>query len=148
MFSQLYEQLKADDIFKPKSEEEVAQDILIQLKATKNEDGSYDIEGDVGLTNSNLTKISIKFRYVSGDFYCSWNNLTSLEGAPKLVGGSFYCRGNKLTTLEGAPEKVGGDFYCSSNKLISLKGIGEVRGRIVCDSNPVSEKELLATIGR
>ena len=169
MFSQLYEQLKGEDIFKPKSEEEVAQDILIQAKATKNDDGSYDTEGDVDLSRLNLIKIPVKFRYVGGYFDCGYNKLTSLEGAPQKVGEGFSCGYNKLTSLEGAPEyvggwficnlnyltslkgapqKVGGNFLCSSNKLISLEGIGEVKGMIFCGGNPVSRKELLATIGR
>jgi len=127
MFSQLYEQLKGEDIFKPKSMEEVIQDIISGPGVIKNDDGSYDVEGSVNLTDLDLTKIPIKFRYVGEHFDCGYNKLTSLEDAPKEVGWDFYCSGNDLTTL---------------------KGIGEVKGEIYCGGNPVSEKELLKTIGR
>lgn len=89
--------------------------------------------------SEDLTELSIKFRKVSGYFYCSYNQLTScpeevdgdfsctdnliisLEGGPEIVGGSFNCIENELTSLEGGPEVVGGNFYCSDNKLTTLK---------------------------
>ena len=169
MFNQLYEQLKGEDIFKPKTEEEVVQDILIQAKATKNKDGSYNTERDIDLSRLNLTKIPVKFRYVGGNFYCDDNKLISLEGAPeevgedfwcfrneltslkdapKEVGGTFDCDFNYLTSLEGAPREVGRNFYCNGNKLTTLEGIGEVRGSICCEGNSVSGDKLLKTIGR
>jgi hypothetical protein len=82
------------------------------------------------------------------DFDCGSNQLTSLEGAPKEVGGYFDCDHNQLTSLEGAPKEVGRDFDCSHNQLTTLKGIGIVKGRVYCSDNPVSEKELLKTIGK
>jgi len=126
--------------------EEVIQDILLQAKAIKNEDGSYDVEGNVDLSGLGLTKLPIKFRYVSEGFYCCTNKLTSLEGAPQIVDGDFLCHNNNLTSLEGAPKEVSGNFLCSSNNLTSLKGIGEVKGKIFCGGNPVSREELLKTI--
>ena len=158
-----------EDIFKPKSMEEVIQDILIQVGAAKNDDGSYDVKGNVGLEGLGLTKIPIKFRHIDGNFYCGNNKLTSLENAPEKVGGTFDCdfnyltslegaprevsgyfdcSFNKLTSLEGAPKHVGGYFNCRDNNLTSLKGLEVVVGGIICFGNPVSEKELLATIGR
>jgi len=128
---------------------------------TINPDGSIDVDGDVDISNRGLTKIPLKFRKVSGnfychnnkltslegaptsvggDFYCSYNQLTSLEGAPTSVGGGFYCHNNKLTSLEGAPTSVGGDFYCSYNRLTSLEGSPtSVSGYFDCDDNPVYE---------
>jgi len=148
MFSQLYEQLKGEDIFKPQSIEKIIQDILSQPGVTKNEDDSYNTESNVDLRDLDLTKIPVKFRLVDGNFSCSFNKLVSLEGASEKVGGSFYCSYNKLVSLEGAPKIVDGDFWCIYNNLTSLEGIGEVKGEIVCTNNPVSEKELLATIGK
>ena len=211
MFEQLYEQLRSESIFKPKSMEEVIQEILSQANATKNEDGSYDATGNVELDGLGLTKIPVKFRYVDKSFYCEYNNLISLEGVPKEVGEHFWCSHNKLTSLKGVPIKVGGFFNCShnnltslrgvpkevgerfdcghneltslegapvkingyfvcsnnnltslegapkevsgffsciGNKLTSLEGVGEVKGEIHCQGNPVSEDKLLKTIGR
>jgi len=123
----MFEQLRADDIFKPKSEEEVIQDILFQFNIIENESGIYDVDGDVDLSYSNLTKLPIKFGCISGNFDCGRNNLISLENAPREVYGYFDCRNNKLT---------------------SLKGIGEVKGGIYCDGNLASIEKLMRTVGR
>jgi len=82
---------------------------------TINTDGTIDVGGHVDLSDTDLEKLPLKFRNVSGDFYCNDNNLTTLEGAPKSVGGHFSCRKNNLTTLVGAPQSVSGDFYCYGN---------------------------------
>jgi hypothetical protein len=91
-------------------------------KYTKNSDGSYDIQGDVDISEMRLTKFPVKFGKVTGYFNCLFNNLTSLQEAPQSVGGDFNCSYNKLTSLQGAPQSVGGDFYCSHNNLTSLEG--------------------------
>jgi hypothetical protein len=88
---------------------------------TINEDGSVDVDGSVNLNYVGLTELPLKFRKVSGSFYCNNNKLTSLEGAPHEVGGSFYCSNNQLTSLEGAPNKVGRSFSCHNNQLKSLE---------------------------
>jgi hypothetical protein len=54
-----------------------------------NEDGTVDVDGNVHLDNRGLTELPLKFRKVSGDFYCHINQLTSLEGSPREVGGDF-----------------------------------------------------------
>jgi hypothetical protein len=101
-----------------------------------NYDGSIDVNGDVDLTGLGLSKLPLKFKNVSGDFYCSDNELTSLIGSPKEVGGSFCCDVNNLVSLEGAPEKVGDDFYCHHNSLKSLIGSPkEIGGDFVCNTN-------------
>ena len=68
----------------------------IKKCATLNSNGTYDVEGDVDLSNMNLTKLPMKFGKISGDFYCDNNNLTSLEGSPKEVGIDFWCYNNKV----------------------------------------------------
>jgi hypothetical protein len=96
---------------------------------TINSDGTVDVYGDVNIYNRRLTKLPLKFGYVSGGFWCYGNLLTTLEGAPMEVGGAFNCTNNQLTTLEGGPRKVGGSFYCYINKkLTSLKGAPEEVG--------------------
>ena len=80
---------------------------------TINDDGSIDVNGDVDLYYTQLTKLPLKFGFVSGYFDCSDNNLTTLEGGPRQVGGYFNCSENQLTTLEGGPREVGGSFNCS-----------------------------------
>jgi len=76
-----------------------------------------DYNGDVYWNDKNLTRIPVRFRKVTGYFYCQHNHLTTLAGAPAHVGGDFFCFNNLLTTLAGAPGHVGGDFYCSQNHL-------------------------------
>jgi hypothetical protein len=88
---------------------------------TINKDGSVDVNGDVDIRRKGLTEIPLKFRNVSGNFFCNDNQLTSLEGAPQSVN-NFDCSYNKLNTLEGSPQSVNGDFSCFSNKLTSLEG--------------------------
>jgi len=100
---------------------------------TINDDGSIDGDGDVYLSNSNLTKLPLNFNHISGDFNCQVNKLTSLEGAPKEVDGDFYCDENQLISLKGAPLSVGGVFNCRHNKLTSLEGAPkEVGGYFDC----------------
>ena len=145
---------EVEDLFPPASPEEVKarkikyQEIRIKewvdefLKRddiTKNPNGSYDVKGDVDLSEMNLIKLPIKFgKEVDGFFNCGYNNLTSLEGAPSKVGGGFRCYSNKLTSLEGAPSKVGGHFDCGHNQLTSLEGAPkEVGGDFSCSYNQV-----------
>ena len=64
---------------------------------TINSDGSIDVEGNVNLYNTNLTKIPLKFNKVSGYFDISSNKLTSLEGSPREVYSYFDCSNNFLT---------------------------------------------------
>jgi hypothetical protein len=104
---------------------------------TINDDVSIDVDGNVDLSGRGLTKLPLKFRNVSGYFYCSDNELTSLEGCPLSVGVSFYCSDNKLTSLEGCPSSVGVDFWCFDNKLTSLEGCpSSVGGSFYCSGNP------------
>ena len=103
---------------------------------TINDDGTVDVLGNVNLGNKGLTKLPIKFRNVTGDFYCSYIQLKSLEDAPEKVGGDFSCSYNQLITLEGGPQRVGGDFNCDDNQLITLEGSPQVVGRdFYCDNN-------------
>jgi hypothetical protein len=88
---------------------------------TINDDGSIDVDGDVGLIEKGLTELPLTFNKVTGNFNCSKNNLTSLKGSPKWVGGYFGCRYNQLTNLEGSPDYIAGYFTCSYNKLTSLE---------------------------
>ncbi len=89
-----------------------------------------------------MTKIPLKFRKVSGNFYCHNNKLTSLEGAPTSVGGHFYCYNNKLTSLEGSPTSVGGGFYCHYNQITSLEfAPTSVGGNFDCSDNQLTSLE-------
>ena len=115
---------------------------------TINQDGSIDVDGNVNLSSKKLTKLPLKFRNVSGNFWCYYNRrsggdtgtLTSLEGSPQSVGGNFDCFNNKLTSLEGSPQIVGGDFNCYNNQLKDVYGIKEgfrLGGRFYIENNPV-----------
>ena len=110
----------------------------IKRYATLNEDGSYDVEGNVDLSYMNLTKLPMKFGKISGSFTCVNNELTNLEGGPREVGGGFYCSYNKLISLVGGPINVKYSFSCSDNKLTSLEGAPkEVGGDFYCYANMV-----------
>jgi hypothetical protein len=105
-------------------------------------DGSIDVDGNVDLSGRGLTKLPLKFRNVSGGFYCHNNKLTSLEGCPSSVGGDFWCYNNELTSLEGSPISVGGSFYCYMNKLTSLEGSPISVGRdFYCYRNELTSLE-------
>ena len=128
---------------------------------TINDDGAIDVDGSVNLTNSELTKLPLKFGKVTGDFNCLGNQLTSLEGSPYWVGKDFSCSENNLETLEGCPKWIGGNFsstdnnlktleggpevvigsyYCSNNQLVNFKGFPEdYENDIFIHSNPVSK---------
>lgn len=131
---------------------------------TVNDDFSVSVDGDVNMKDSSFSKIPIKFREISGNFYCSRSRLTTLEGLPEVIGGSlylplcyylqslefcpkkiggdFYCSSNNLTSLEGCPEIINGDFDCSVNKLQSLKFCPkEVMGDFDCHSNELNSLE-------
>jgi hypothetical protein len=66
---------------------------------TINSDGTIDVHGDVDLSGKNLTRFPLKFRTVSGSFWCNVNQITTLEGCPRQVGGGFWCSRNKLTII-------------------------------------------------
>jgi hypothetical protein len=107
---------------------------------TINDDGSIDVDENVYLSNRGLTELPLKFRKVSGEFYCSYNKLTSLSGSPLSVGGNFSCRNNKLTSLEGSPREVGGYFSCDNNQLTSLEGISKyISGGIYFKNNQIRD---------
>ena len=99
-----------------------------------NDDGSYDVDGDVCLNSQGITKLPYKFGRVIGHFICDRNKLTTLEGSPKIVGGGFYCYHSKLISLDIAPIEVGGDFYCDYNStkftIEDVKKVCNVKGVI------------------
>jgi len=82
---------------------------------TIDENGLYNVIGDVHLNCMQLTEIPIPFGTVTGEFFCIGNELTTLKNAPKYVGKSFVCTSNNLTSLEHAPKEVGGYFNCLRN---------------------------------
>ena len=87
---------------------------------TINPDGSIEVDGDVNLSNRNLTKLKLNFNKVSGSFYCHYNKLTTLEGCPKEVSGDFFCSFNHITSLEG----YNGEYdklYCNNKDGLILK---------------------------
>jgi hypothetical protein len=107
---------------------------------TINSDGSIDVERDVYLDSSNLTKIPLKFKKVREDFFCNDNQLTSLVGSPINVGRNFDCGSNKLTSLVGSPINVGGNFHCNDNQLTSLVGCSEnIGGDFYCYHNKIND---------
>jgi hypothetical protein len=108
---------------------------------TINKDGSIDVSGDVNLSYKGLSELPLKFRNITGDFFCDNNKLTSLEGCPQSVG-HFFCSYNQLKTLEGSPQSVDGYFSCSYNQLSSLEGSPrKVGGDFECYNNQLRSLE-------
>ena len=111
-------------------------------KYSINSDGSIDVNGNVFITNTNLTKLPLKFNKVSGIFDCSDNLLTTLEDCPKEVGSDFNCVYNNLETLKGGPEFVYGYYKCSGNKLESLKYSPlRIEKSLFCENNNIKTLE-------
>lgn len=54
-----------------------------------NDDLSVDVDGNVYISNKNLTEIPIKFNYIKRNFSCYSNKLTTLEFCPQSIGGDF-----------------------------------------------------------
>lgn len=95
-------------------------DICKKYKITNyiiNPDKTIDVDGDVTLSFSYLSKLPLKFNKVSGNFLCNNNLLTNLIGSPVWVGGNFRCSFNELTSLEFSPYYVGGNFDCKFNNI-------------------------------
>ncbi len=105
---------------------------------TINDDGSIDVDGNVDLSNRDLTELPLTFGRVTSHFNCSYNKLTTLKGSPKYVGYNFYCDNNELTSLEFGPEEVKGDFLCQKNKIMDLYGMEtDLDGNFYCADNPI-----------
>ena len=81
--------------------------------------GLVDVDGNVDLSDENLTKLPIKFGNISGDFRCGNNQLTSLKGAPESVGGDFYCNGNNIYKLDFVPNYKGA-LYISKTPFYKI----------------------------
>ena len=102
--------------------------------ATLTDEGQINVDGDVNLSNKNLTDpdMTAKFGKVTGNFECQNNELTSLDFAPDCVGGDFNCSYNNINDFDNITIKhVGGKFYAygaDPDKLSKLKSI--VKGKI------------------
>ena len=103
---------------------------------TINNNGSIDVDGNVDLSQMKLKRIPIRFRNVSGHFWCFTNYLTDLQNSPINVGGGFYCHNNLLQNLIDSPESVGYDYACNGNRITSLSGCPEtINGNFFCNHN-------------
>jgi hypothetical protein len=51
-----------------------------------NNDGSITVNGDVVISDEDITILPFKFKYVSGYLYLANNKLMSLYGCPEEVG--------------------------------------------------------------
>lgn len=120
----------------------------IMQTASKNSDGTYDVDGDVDLEHMTMdenalnqaaenpdfdyeaehlkyvvNELPITFRKVTGYFSIANNDLTTLVGSPREVGANYLAFGTNIQNLIGSPEKVGGSFDVSENyNLTSLEG--------------------------
>jgi hypothetical protein len=109
----------------------------------------FEIDGDIVNVNSDIfikftkmSKFPIRFGLVSGSFDCAYNELISLDGSPYKVGYNYYCNSNKLTSLKGCPKIINGTFGCYTNKLKTLKdGPEEVFNTFQCSNNKLKTLE-------
>jgi hypothetical protein len=104
-----------------------------------NTDGYIDVNGNVNLSNYNLTELPLKFNKVTGNFSCYRNKLSTFNGSPNYIGGNFYCSFNYLTNLIDCPNYIGGGFDCAHNNLTSLEGYQEVGVNFVFIGNPIED---------
>ena len=72
----------------------------------------YDCLSKGGRVFPDLSKV-----IVEGDLDVSNSNLSSLKGMPKKITGNFNCSGNKLKNLKGGPKEVGKHYNCSHNPI-------------------------------
>lgn len=96
---------------------------------TINPDRTVSVDGNVNLSRYGLDRLPIKFKEVSGSFFCYDNQLLSLEGCPEKIGGSLNCSSNRLSSLKGGPIQmgIGSVFNCCDNQLTSLEGTPETK---------------------
>jgi len=89
-------------------------------------------EGDIDVSNLELTSLEGRPENVIGSFWCYSNpKLTSLKAGTKNVTGNFSCSNNpKLTSLRCAPESVGDNFYCYNNPKLTQSEIDKL---VRCD---------------
>ena len=138
--------MKAIELFETKQSKKELDRLLkthfrIRGKIEYHNDGSISVTGDVSLTDIGNAHLPVRFRKVSGHFYCDDSKLTSLEGSPQEVGDYFSCSGNNIISLKGGPKKVGSDLYCDRTKITSLEGAPEyVGGYFYCGNTPFYEQ--------
>lgn len=74
-------------------------DILDKLNVTNyniNDSGLVDVNGDVDLSNLDLSEIPVPFGEVTGSFHCDNNKLIDLKNIPIKVGGDFWYHNNPI----------------------------------------------------
>ena len=98
-------------------------EILYKLGVTNytiDEQGFVSVGDDVDISDNYFTEIPVKFKEVSGDFFCGINNLTTLKNCPIYVGENFSCDMIRAKSLEYCPDEVMGDFSCEYNTIEEL----------------------------
>ena len=105
---------------------------------TINSQGEIDVDGSVGLANSDFKEIPYKFGRVSGFFDVSYNkNLKSLKNCPSKVRKWFSCSNcPQLDSLEGCPKEVKiYNFWCYNCKREfteeEVRSLCKVKGDII-----------------
>jgi hypothetical protein len=103
---------------------------------------STDNEGNLHLSNQNLTALVNVPKIIPRRFGCSYNKkLQSLIGGPTNVGGRYSANDCALTSFNGIAVKIGGDLFLPNNPLTSLQGINqlkEMKGLIYLDDCPIT----------
>jgi len=120
----------AKPVFKAASPEQCAkrkEDLAADLKRNfeafqqrkdviRQDDGSYDVEGDVEDPGSlDFKRLAARYGKVVGNFSCG-GTLESLEGTPRVIGGNFSFHG-ELQSLKGFPEEVKGNVLFMNHPI-------------------------------
>lgn len=81
------------------------------------EDIIIHVQGDMDISNNNISKIPYKIGSVDGSFYANNCNLLTLQNSPTEVSGNYNVSFNHFKSLMGSPEYVGQNFdvqYCNN----------------------------------
>jgi len=95
-----------------------------------NDDGTVDVQGSVVIHDYNNSKLPVKFRNVSEDFYILDDRITSLEGCPDYVDKVFKVSSSSIKNLKYSPKSVE-TYNIDCNSLESIEGISsEIRDHL------------------
>ena len=92
-------------------------------------DFAINYDGNVDISDKQLTEIPFKFGHIKGDFIARGgdldysNKFTSFKNVPDIVDGNFQVTGNLITNFKEIPKKIGGYCDVSRNNITSLEGI-------------------------
>lgn len=105
-----------------------------------NDDLTVDVKVSVDLSFLDLTNIPIKFRNISGYFYCNDNQLTDFSFMPDIIASHCNIGYNKVNTINYLPKTIGGDLFFNDMDLNEIDLSNTiVRGDIIGMNNKLDK---------